>query len=183
MIVEFVIQVLLVSVLLTLIGGVSQLLPIGIGSAQQLRQQSGAETQPFGTTRERVLDVTATPVAAEHFDRVTVNRVSTLTTDGSFSWIVSRPLSSYRPARYLALEFVTQVLVACGIVALHALLGDAEPGTKIVAAVLAAALTAVAAYGQLVNWWGLTLRYFSGVVLTLVAGWALSMWLVTLLWP
>lgn len=179
---EFLLQVLLVAVLLMLLGGASQALPWGIGSAQQLRQQSVGADREFGTKSDRVVDVAATPIVTAEFDRTTTNRVSTLTTDGSFSWIVTKPVAYYKPARYLSMEFLTQVLVAVGIVGINFLLGDAPQATKIGVILIAATLTAVSTYGQLLNWWGLTLRYAIGVSLTVLLGWGLSIWLITTIW-
>ena len=49
MVIELIVQVLLVAVLLTILGGASQALPWGSGSAQQLRQQSMRRSREFGT--------------------------------------------------------------------------------------------------------------------------------------
>lgn len=181
MIFELALQTLLVTVVLTLVGGVSQMLPWGIGSAQVLRQTTGARTA-FGTRPERVHDLSDSPAVTDEFDRVMTGRVSTLTTDSSFSWIVSAPISAYNPGRYLIVEVLTQLTVAVGLVAVNALLSDTPAATRVMLALIASALTSVAAYGQLANWWGLTPRYVVGVSLTLCVGWTLSIWLVTLIW-
>ena len=183
MVIELIVQVLLVAVLLTILGGASQALPWGSGSAQQLRQQSMRRSREFGTKADQVVDVAANPIVTAEFDIVTRNRVSTLSTDNSFSWIVSKPIEYYKPARYLVLEFVTQVLVAVGIVGVNFLLADSSQSTRVSVVLLAAALTAVAAYGPLLNWWGLTSRYVVGVSLTTVVSWGLSIWLITTIWP
>jgi hypothetical protein len=181
MIIELILQVLLVTIVLVLLGGVSQMLPLGTGSAKVLRQTTTGSKE-FGTSPDRVTDLTATPAVTAEFDRIMPDRVSTLTTDRSFSWIVSRPIAAYNPGRYFALEIATQLLVAIGLVTLSALLSDSSAGTRIVVAAIAALLTSIAAYGQLANWWGLTLRYVAGVSLTLIVGWTLSVWLITLVW-
>jgi hypothetical protein len=150
---HYVLQVVLVTVVLTVLGGLSQALPWGLGSARQLRQVTAAgQANEFGSARNAVVDVAAHPVVTDEFDRHAVNQVSTLTTDRTFSWIVSKPVSYYRPGRYLGIEIATQALVASGLVTLTAALDDTSTGTTILATLVAAVLPCVATYGQLSNW-------------------------------
>lgn len=178
---ESALQVVVVTVLLTVLGGVGQVLPWGLGSARQITQRAteGDGSLPSG---DAVLDVSSSPIVTADFERIAVGHVSTLTTDRSFSWIVSKPLDYYRPNRYLAREVITQFVVATGMVMVHTLLGDASPGTTILVVAVAALMTAIATHGQLANWWGLPVRYAAGVSLVLIASWVLSITAVTLIW-
>lgn len=181
---EYVVQVIVVTVALTVLGGVSQAMPWGLGSARQLRQRTdGHEGDEFGPKGDSIIDVSSSPIVTESFEQYAANQVSTLTTDHSFSWIVNKPIDYYRPGRYLGIEVATQLLVAVCIVAIHALLDDTTQGTTILVVFLAAVATAIATYGQLANWWGLTWRYTAGVSLTLIIAWTLSITLITTIWP
>jgi hypothetical protein len=178
-----VLQIVLVTAVLSVVGGLSQALPWGLGSARQFRQVTViGGVNEFGSARSAVVDVAANPLVTDEFDRLAVNQVSTLTTDHSFAWIVSKPIGYYRPARYLGVEIATQCLVATGLVALTAALDRSSTGTTIFVTFLAAVVAAVATYGQLTNWWGLTMRYAAGVSLTLIASWVTSVMLVTTIW-
>lgn len=176
---EFVLQTALAVVLLVLLGGVSQTLPWGIGSARQMIQRASIEADHAGP---KVVDVSADPVTRDRFDAEMAGRVTTLTTERTFSWIVSQPLSYYRPGRYLAWEIVTQVLVAVGIVAVNALLTDVAPQTRISVVAIVAVIAAIATYGQLRNWWGLSWPYTLGVSVTVVVAWIAAAAAIAIIW-
>lgn len=178
MIIELVLQWLLVTVLLVLINGAAQQLPWGIGSAKQYRQSASGAAAASDTPK--VVDLSGTPIVTDEFDARMSSHVSTLTTDRSFSWIVSKPLDYYRPSVYLAKEVLTQALVAVAIVNFMTLIIDEPLALAVVA--LAAVSAAVAIYGQLTNWWGLTLRYAIGVSATLIISWVVAAGLIALIW-
>ncbi|MBX9471654.1 hypothetical protein [Microcella sp.] len=175
--IDHVLQWLLVTVVLVLLNGVSQQVPWGIGSARQYRQSASGESAR--ADEPKVVDVSSTPVVTAEFDERMAAQVSTLTTDRTFSWIISKPLSYYRPGRYLAIEVFTQALVAAAIVGLVAMVDDA---IALIVIAVAALATTVAVYGQLTNWWGLTLRYAVGVSVTLIVSWVAAAALISLIW-
>jgi hypothetical protein len=172
-----VLQWLLATVVLVLINGVAQRLPWGVGSVQQLAQNAILQTITGSTT---VIDVSETPIVTSEFDSRLASQVSTLTTAATFSWIVSKPISAYRPSRYLAREVFTQALVAIALVAIMTLTVD--PFAALMVVGIAGTAGAVATYGQLTNWWGLTLRYAVGVSVTLAASWVIVAALITVIW-
>ncbi|NYF18523.1 hypothetical protein HDC37_003388 [Microbacterium sp. AK009] len=176
---EYALQTALAAVILIILGGVSQALPWGIGSARQMAQRTSIDDDGAGP---KVVDVSADPVTHGRFDSEMAGRVTTLTTDRTFSWIVSQPLSYYRPGRYLAWEIVTQVLVAAGLVAVNVVLADIAPQTRIGVIAIAAVVAAMATYGQLRNWWGMSWRYTLGVSVTLVVAWVAAAAAVVVIW-
>lgn len=175
--IAIVLQWLLATVVLVLINGVAQRLPWGIGSVQQLAQNATLQTM---TGRTPVVDVSDSPVVTDEFGARLVSRVSTLTTGSTFSWVVSKPIASYRPSRYLAREVLTQALVAIALVAILVLIAEPIVGLTVVG--IAAAAGAIATYGQLTNWWGLTLRYSVGVSVTIAVSWLVVATLITVIW-
>lgn len=170
-------QWMLSTVVLVVINGAAQRLPWGIGSVQQLSQNATLKTI---TGRTTVVDVSDAPVVTDEFDARCASQVSTLTTASTFSWIVSKPISAYRPGRYLAREVVTQAIASIAIVAILTLIAD--PITALAVIAIAGTAAAVATYGQLTNWWGLTLRYALGVSVTLAGSWVVVAALITLIW-
>ena len=74
---------------------------------------------------------------------------------------------------------MAQALVAAAIVALVAMVDDAIALGVIAVAALAAT---VAVYGQLTNWWGLTLRYAVGVSVPLIVSWVAEAAWISLIW-
>ena len=88
-----------------------------------------------------------------------MNKVNTLTTEGTFSWIVTKPISYYNPTRYFLIEFLTQITV--GVLISFILLFTANmPFLKRIQFILIIGIIAnIATYGRLTNWWGMSLQY------------------------
>lgn len=168
------------TLVLFLWSGVTNMLPWGPPSAQVLLTEAEDANDPFRTgTRARVID--AGTLVGPNFDEAMSGRVSTLTTTGTFSWIVSRPLGYYDPAAYLAREAVTQALVAVLLTALAWITLSLGRAARLAVFGVAALAAAVASYGQLLNWWGLTAAYGFGAMANLLVGWLLAGVVLTLI--
>jgi hypothetical protein len=175
-IVTWLIGGLMAGVLLFLWSGLTQQLPWGVPSAQVVISADSVESDTF--QGENIERHDAHSLTTPLFDETMVNRVNTLTTDETFSWIVTKPRAYYNPLAYLGREALTQMLTG---LLLAAALIIARPlglsGQLLVVLLLALAAT-VATYGQLFNWWGLTTRYAIGASLNLIVGWLVAAFMV-----
>lgn len=161
---------LLSGVVLFVWSGLTQMLPWGVPSTQVMVSQSG-EAELFQTTAVQTYDPHAltTPL----FDDEMVNRVNTLTTDETFSWIVTKPLDYYNPTSYFVRELLTQLLVGVLLTTLALLTPGLSLGQRLTLFLLMGMAAATAVYGPLFNWWGLTTAYALGAAINLIVGWLL----------
>lgn len=152
--------------------GLSQMLPWGVPTVKSFRTASPSTIQSFGTTDLRVMRPNA--LTTEAFDEAMVDQVNTLMTDRSFSYIVTKPLSYYSPARYMSGEALTQGVVALVLTSLLALTTSMTLKRRLTMVTLAGVAAACATYGQLLNWWGLTAHYAVGAAVNLVLAWLIG---------
>lgn len=167
---KFGLGTILTTVLLFVWSGVVQNFPWGVPSAQVLYQVS-AEPEEERVPNAR--DVPYHTLTTADFDREMVGRVTTLTTDNTFSWIVTRPIEEYDPVAYLGKEALTQMVVGGMLTVLLWLTTGLGYFRRMGLVALCAIMASTATYGQLLNWWGLPLAYTLGVSLNLVVGWVL----------
>lgn len=154
--------------LLFLWGGASMALPWGVPSAQVLFSAAGA---PATFQGPEVRSFPAHHFTTPAFDAEMAGRVSTLTTDATFSWIVSSPTSRYAPAAYLGRELAIQLCVGALLTLLVLQTRDLRPGRRLLLALTLALLASAMTYGRLMNWWGLPAAYALGESLNLTIGW------------
>jgi hypothetical protein len=158
-------------VILFIFSGISQALPWGVPSTNSVRAAVEAPAE-FGSADTQVLEPHA--LTTPEFDREMVNKVSVLMTDDTFSWIVSKPVSSYDPASYMAWEAATQLGVAVFLTLALWLTRPLPLRDRVALVALAAIATGLSTYGQLLNWWGLPPRYSVGVALNLALAWSVG---------
>lgn len=157
--------------------GLTQVLPWGVPSTNVLSSQTTGQTELFQAPNAEYLPPNELTTAK--FDTTLVNQVTTLATDGTFSWIVTKPLSYYSPTNYFLRELFTQFLVGLFLTVI-AILTKPLPLKQRLSIILAVGLAAaVGTYGQLFNWWGLTGIYAFGVSLNLVLGWLAAGFVLT----
>lgn len=101
-------------------------------------------------------------------------RVSTLTTDETFSWVITKPISYYNPTAYFIGEGITQLLTAFFLSVVLWKTRKMTFKNRLLIVVISALTAVVAIYGQQYNWWGLPLLYTLGVGFNLVVGWTLA---------
>lgn len=159
-------------VILFVCSGLSQVLPWGVSSANSIRAASPSATQSFGTSEVRTFAPHA--LTTEQFDQEMVDRVTVLMTDETVSWIVTKPLSYYDPARYMAWEALTQACVALVLSLVLGLTTSMALKTRLMLVALAGVAASLATYGQLLNWWGLPPVYAIGASVNLVLAWLLG---------
>jgi hypothetical protein len=168
---------LVAGVVLFVWSGLVQIFPWGVPSAAVLASQTEGQTEPFQAPNVQRLPANA--LTTPQFDIEMVDRVNTLITDGTFSWIVTKPLAYYNPLLYFAREFATQIVAGLLLTLLLILTSPLPVRQRLLMVTVAGVLAAVASYGQLFNWWGLTLVYALGVSVNLVIGWIVASFVLT----
>ena len=171
---KFVLSVLISTVILFLWSGVSQMFPWGVPSTQTVSTQSDNQTESFQAPN--LIELPPYSLTTPDFDRQFANKISTLTTDDSFSWIISKPIDSYSMGSYFVKEALTQLVVALilGFILLLTVKLDLKTRLGVVALFGLAAVAAI--YGQMMNWWGMPALYALGVGINMIVGWILASW-------
>lgn len=164
-----VLAVLVTGVALFLFSGLSQALPWGVPTAQAVISTTSSVVDDFAPEDAVVLPANA--LTTERFDAVVEGRVNTLTTDDTFSWIISIPVEAYDPATYLGLEAATQFAVGALLVGFVWSTRHAPLRTRLGYVAGVGVLAVVATYGRLMNWWGLPAGYALGESVNLLGSW------------
>ena len=181
MIVRIILGALAGTVVLFVWSGITQFLPWGVPTAQTISAQSPGGLESFQTPD--LITVAPGSLTTNEFDERFSGRVSTLTTDQTFSWIASRPVSYYNPGAYFLREVITQLVTAILIALVLSQVPQLGLTPRLVGAGLIAAAAGIATYGALMNWWGLPISYGAGAIINLVVGWllattVLSLWII-----
>ena len=160
------------TIILFLWSGLTQMLPWGVTTTQNISVQTGELVQA-----PNLLRLEPNSLTTETFDEQFVNKISTYTTDKTFSWIVTQPLNT-NYISYFAMEALTQFMVALFLSLILFLTAQLEFKTRLSLIALAGLAAVMATYGQLMNWWKLPASYALGVGLNLVIGWLLASFIV-----
>jgi hypothetical protein len=160
------------AVVLFVWSGLTQLFPWGVPSATVVVSQSTPQSTPFQAANIRQLP--AHELTTPQFDRALVNHVTTLTTDETFSWIVSKPIAYYSPTNYFLREALTQLIVALLLVCIALLTRTLALRERMLLFLVISLAASAGSYGQLLNWWGLTPTYALGASVNLIAGWLIA---------
>jgi hypothetical protein len=159
---SIVLGIIVGGIFLTIWGGLLQnLVPIGIRSVRE----------PDDTSRQEIGE-----------------RIARLSTHGMYlvkhkvtALIAVRPESYYSPGRYLAIEALTQFLVAAVIVGLLVLTASLPAEQRILLILLAGLAGVLSSDAQNWNWWGFSGSYFIGLVLGRLAGYGILAVILTTL--
>jgi hypothetical protein len=165
-------SVLVITVILFCFGGLAQMFPWGIPSTQVITAQAGGQTEAFQAPQE--IKMEAGTLTTDAFDEVMVGKISTLTTDKTFSWIISAPISRFDAGTYFALEILTQFLVAVMLTLLLFLTKGMELTQRVLLMLIAAIAASSSIIGQQLNWWALPATYGVGVGINLVLSWTIA---------
>ena len=87
--------------------GVTQMLPWGVPTTQNVSVQ----TSTHDSEVPNLVKLPVHSLTTEQFDAQFINKVSTYTTDETFSWIVTQPLREDY-STYFIVEAITQFVVA-----------------------------------------------------------------------
>jgi hypothetical protein len=181
MIKQVFISTLVAALILFLWSGVTQMFPWGVPTAQAISAQSAKKTDSFQTPN--LVELPAGSLTTDKFDQQMVGKISTLTTDKSFSWIISSPIDYYNVSNYFIREVITQLLVAFLLSLLIQRLPNVSLNNRLIFVGIMGSMAAIATYGQQLNWWGMPASYAVGAGFNMVLGWLLvafvvSKWLI-----
>lgn len=167
---KLILGIVTATVILFVWSGLSQLFPWGVPSANVINASTGVENfqAPDATSFEPGTLVT------QLFEEEMVGQVNTLTTDTTFSWIVTKPISYYNPGRYFLFEFITQFLTAICLTVILSFIGPWELRKKLLFASILGLVIIIPTYGPFFNWWGLTPTYALGIMVNFLIGWLLA---------
>lgn len=158
--------------MLFLWSGLTQMFPWGVPTTQTISTQSNSQTESFQTPN--LIELPPNSLTTEQFDDQFVNKISTLTTDKTFSWIISRPIETYNVSAYFIKEIITQFLVGLFLAFLLLLTRNLPNKTRLTLIGLSGVLAVTAIYGQMMNWWGLPALYALGAGFNLILGWLIA---------
>ena len=164
----FLISTLVATIILFLWSGLTQILPWGITTTQNISVQTG---EPLQAPNMLLLEPGA--LTTEAFDGQFVNKISTYTTDETHSWIVTQPLQTNYTG-YFVKELLTQLMAALFLSAILLITARLELTPRLAVIGLAALAASTATYGQLMNWWSMPASYALGVSLNIVIAWTLA---------
>jgi hypothetical protein len=168
--------VLVSTVVLFMWNGLVQFFPWGIPTTQILNTQAGNTIDV--KEMKNVIALPANSLTTNEFDEKCNNKISTLITDKTFSWIIATPTNKYNMGTYFMKEAFTQLLVAIFLCLLLYYTVSLGFTTRLKIVTLAAFAAAIATYGQQLNWWGLPASYGLGVMINLILGWLLAAFIV-----
>jgi len=170
---KIIFSTLISTVILFMWSGATQMFPWGVPSTQIVTTQSDDKTK---YENPRMIELPPYSLTTEKFDPQFVNKISTLTTDDTFSWIISTPAGKNSMGVYFAREVLTQLAVALLLAIFLLMTVKLDLKTRLGLVLLFGVTTVAATYGQLMNWWGLPAMYALGAGFNLVVGWMLATW-------
>ncbi len=169
---KIIISTIVSAVILFLWSGLTQIFPWGVPTAQTITSQTSKQTESFQTPN--LIELPANSLTTDEFDEQFVNKISTLTTDKTFSWIITKPVDYYNVGNYFIKEIITQLLVSLLLATLLALTIGLPNQKRLTIIAIIGILAVTAIYGQMMNWWGIPAIYALGAGLNLIIGWTLS---------
>ncbi|MEO0075654.1 MAG: hypothetical protein ABIK31_06065 [candidate division WOR-3 bacterium] len=169
---KLIISTLASTVILFLWGGLTQMFPWGVPTTQTISTQSNNQTGSFKTPN--LIELPPNSITTEKFDEQFVNKISTLTTDKTFSWIITSPIDNYNVSAYFIKEIFTQLLVGFFLALVLTLTVKLSIKTRLFLVGLSGILAVTAIYGQMMNWWGLPSIYALGAGFNLIVGWLIA---------
>jgi hypothetical protein len=166
---KVILSIIVSTIFLFIWNGLSQTFPWGVPSTQMLSTKSNLTADD--TKMGRLVALPPNTFTTEKFDERFSNKVSTLVTDQSFSWIISKPISYYDMGAYFMKEILTQLIVAVFLSLILFYTVTLNLKTRLSIIGLAGLAAAIGVYGQLMNWWGLPIIYGLGVGFNIVVSW------------
>lgn len=165
---------LVFTILLFVWSGFTQMLPWGVPSAQKITIRSEVTANdPADLIRRQANELTTAD-----FDATFNNKISTYSTDQTFSWIVTHPVRTDYTGYFIG-ELITQFSVGVLLTLLLALTKNYTTQKRMMLIALVGLLAWAATYGQLLNWWGMPALYAVGVGVNLIIGWLVTSFLVS----
>jgi hypothetical protein len=178
---KIIISTIVSTVILFLWSGLTQLFPWGVPTAQAISSQTIKKTESFQTPN--LIELPANSLTTENFDNQMVDKISTLTTDKTFSWIITKPTTYYNVGQYFMREVLTQFIVALLMALILFYTTKLNLKTRLTITIIVGIIAVTAIYGQMLNWWGMPAIYALGAGFNLIFGWVLisfvsSKWII-----
>ncbi|MFW5848113.1 MAG: hypothetical protein ACOCVF_04290 [bacterium] len=171
--IRFMISSFIIGLLLFLWSGLTQFIPWGVPTTNTLRSTS-IEMKKQNFQAPNLKEFENNHFTTEEFDKEMVNKINTLTTEKTFSWIITKPLSYYDQGRYFIIELINQILIGFLLSAILLLSHKLKFYRRILLILTIGIISTVAIYGRLSNWWGLPMLYAIGESINLILGWLLA---------
>ncbi len=165
---------LVFTVLLFLWSGLTQILPWGVPTAQKITVQSDSAANRI----PNLIKLEPNTLTTNNFDSTFNNKISTYTTDKTFSWIVTQPLKTDYTSYFIS-EIVTQFFIGALLTLLLVLTKNHKIQTQMMFIGIVGLVAWAATYGQLLNWWAMPATYAIGVGVNLIIGWLSTGFLVS----
>ncbi len=164
-----VVSILVSTVIFFVWNGLSQAFPWGVPSTQMVSTKNNLSTED--AKMGKLQSFPSNTFTTEKFDAQFSNKVSTLVTDQSFSWIISKPIAYYDMGAYFMKEVLTQLMVAIflSLILFYTMMLNLKTRLSIIG--LTGLAAAIGVYGQLMNWWGLPAIYGLGVGFNIIISW------------
>ena len=106
---KILISTLAITLILFLFGGLSQQFPWGVPTTQVVFSSEG-KAEIFASN-SKIHKFKANELTTEKFDDQFKGKISTLTTDKTFNWIVSTDVKNWQPINYFIREIIIQFFV------------------------------------------------------------------------
>jgi len=162
------------TIALFLWSGFTQILPWGIPTAQKISTQSKAVSDEIPD----LIHLKPGSLVSNEFEPIFNHKISTYTTDNTFSWIITQPLKT-NYSSYLIGEVITQFFVAILLTLLLVMTKNHTIYSRMMLIAVVGLLAWGATYGQLLNWWAMPSSYAIGVGVNLLIGWLFTGFLVS----
>lgn len=171
MIKKFVLSNVVMAILLFLWGGLCQVFPWGVSSTQNISSLDSTASQSSPVSNMKY--VAPLSLSTEDFDAQFMGKISTYTTEKSFSWIITQAVpESY--GSYFGKEIINQLLVGLLLTWLLYISRESILRRRMLLIFIASLVTCTATYGQFINWWQMPLAYGLGASFNLILGWVLT---------
>lgn len=172
---KLIVSSLLIAVVLFLFSGLSQLFPWGVPTTQVVTAR--AEQQEIFSSDAVVQEYEVHSLTTPKFEEVFANKISTLSTDDTFSWIISTDIQNWQPAHYFMKEALMVLLVGLFLSLILGMTIEWTPKKRLTLVFLAALMAGTATYGSQMNWWHVPFSFHGGMMLNLILSWSLAAWL------
>jgi len=169
---KIIISTIASTIVLFLWSGITQIFPWGVPTTQTISTQTNKQTENFQTPN--LIELPSNSLTTNKFDEQFVGKISTLTTDKTFSWIITTPIESYDITGYFIIEILTQLIVALFLAILLTMTVGLSNKNRLTIILLAGLLAVTGIYGQMMNWWGMPANYALGTGFNLIVGWSIA---------
>jgi hypothetical protein len=171
---RYLFSILAFTILLFMWSGLTQMLPWGIPTAQKITVQE----ESIANEPPNLIKLQPNTLTTEDFDSVFNHKISTYTTEKTFSWIITQPLKTDYSSYFIG-EIITQFLVGILLTLLLVLTKSFKTQKRMMLVGAISLIAWLGTYGQLLNWWAMPATYAIGVGVNLMIGWLTTCFLVS----